>query len=166
MKSTIGVGVGVLILRENKVLLGKRHADALKAASALHGEGTWTMPGGKIRFGERFEEAAAREVKEETGMMLKESKVLCVHTDISKDAHFVTIGIIATCEGEPSVQEEAITEWKWFDIDALPSPLFSPSEKILAAYRNCTCSELPYHHPCVRWNSLLHRTLCIHANTK
>jgi len=42
-----GVGVGVIILKDSKVLLGKRHSDARKADSELHREGTWTLPGGK-----------------------------------------------------------------------------------------------------------------------
>ena len=40
----IGVGFGVLLLRHNQILLGKRHYDPKKADSELHGEGTWTMP--------------------------------------------------------------------------------------------------------------------------
>lgn len=42
----VGVGVGVMILHEDRILLGLRHSDSTKADSELHGEGTWTMPGG------------------------------------------------------------------------------------------------------------------------
>ena len=56
----IGVGCGVMILKDGKILLGKRHDDKEKADSELHGEGTWTMPGGKMHFGESFFEVAAR----------------------------------------------------------------------------------------------------------
>lgn len=49
-------------MNDGKVLLGQRHSDPEKADSALHGEGTWTMPGGKLHFGESFEEGATREV--------------------------------------------------------------------------------------------------------
>jgi len=60
----VGVGFGVMFLKDSKVLLGKRHDDPEKADSELHGEGTWTMPGGKLHFGEAFEDGAWREVKE------------------------------------------------------------------------------------------------------
>ena len=43
-----GVGFGVMILKQGRILLGKRHSDPDKADSELHGEGTWTMPGGKL----------------------------------------------------------------------------------------------------------------------
>jgi len=34
------VGVGVMILKDNQILLGRRHSDPSKADSELHGEGT------------------------------------------------------------------------------------------------------------------------------
>ncbi|MEI7478306.1 MAG: NUDIX domain-containing protein [bacterium] len=49
------------------------------------------MPGGKLHFGETFEEGAAREVLEETGIILHKTHVICVNQDIIETAHFVTI---------------------------------------------------------------------------
>ena len=132
----VGVGVGVMILKDGKILLGKRHENPKKAASALQGEGTWTMPGGKLRFGETFEEAAKREAKEETDLEIHNSKVICVNNDKIESAHFVTIGLLVEqFTGEPKVMEpDEITEWHWFPLDNLPKPLFFPSEKILNHY--------------------------------
>lgn len=135
----IGVGFGVMVLRGGKVLLGLRHFDATKADSELHGEGTWTMPGGKLDFGESFESGAAREVLEETGVKISEKdlKVISLANDIVHDAHFVTIGML--CEnypGEPKIMEpDEITQWSWFSLDDLPSPLFFPSAEVLENYK-------------------------------
>ena len=138
----VGVGVGVMIFRNEKVLLGKRHIDPQKADSELHGEGSWTMPGGKLHFGESFEQAVIREVFEETGIKIDKEKlkVICLTNDIVEDAHFVTIGFLCNdFEGEPKVMEpDEITEWKWFSLDELPSPIFFPSQKIL---KNCLAKE-------------------------
>jgi 8-oxo-dGTP diphosphatase len=133
----IGVGFGVMLLRDGKVLLGKRHDDPEKASSLLNGAGKWTMPGGKLHFGESFEEGARREVMEETGIKLRKADVLCVNNDTVETAHFVTIGLISeNFEGEARVMEpDEITEWKWFSMDALPSPLYFPSAKVLENYR-------------------------------
>jgi len=136
-----GTGFGVMILKNGKILLGKRNEDPNKAESELHGEGTWTMPGGKLEFLESFEEGAKREVLEETGIKLEKVRVICVNNDIAKDAHFVIIGLLAE-EGiafnpnvEPRVMEpEEITEWKWFSLTELPEKLFNPSRKILNNY--------------------------------
>ncbi len=130
-----GVGVGIMIIKGGKVLLGKRHDDPKRADSALHGEGTWTMPGGKMAFGESFEDAAFREVLEETGMKINKDKmrIVSITNDIVKDAHFVTIGFLCEdFEGEPElIEPNEITEWRWFELNNLPSPIFFPTEKIL-----------------------------------
>lgn len=137
-----GVGFGVMILKDNKVLLGKRHEDPEKADSALYGAGTWTMPGGKLHFGESFEQGACREVEEETGIKVNEEslKFISLTNDIVKDAHFITVGFLCdNFEGDARVMEpDEITEWRWFDLGSLPSPIFFPSEKVLKNYFNKT----------------------------
>jgi len=126
----------VMILKEGKVLLGHRHENPEKASSLLHGEGTWTMPGGKLHFQEKLKEGAVREVFEETGIKVKGLEAISISNDIVQDAHFVTIGFLCKdFEGEAKVMEpDEITEWKWFDLNNLPSPLYFPSEKIIKNY--------------------------------
>lgn len=136
-KKKVGVGFGVMLFKDGKILLGKRHVDPDKADSELHGEGTWTMPGGKLEYGESFEEGAKREVSEETGIQLNESKVICVNNDKNEFAHFVTIGLYSDkFSGEAKVMEpDEIVEWQWFDLEHLPSPLYFPSAKVIENYR-------------------------------
>jgi len=133
-----GVGIGVMILKDNKILLGKRHFDPQKAGSELHGEDTWTMPGGKMEFGEGFEDCAYREVLEETDIKINKEKlrIISITNDIVKDAHFITLGFLCKdFKGEPKVMEpDEITEWKWFALDKLPENIFFPSEKVIKNY--------------------------------
>jgi len=132
------VGVGVMILKDNKVLLGKRHSDPKKADSELHGEGTWTMPGGKINFKEELKEAVSREAFEETGIKVNKEKleIVSVTDDMVEDSHFVTIGFLCKdFEGEPRVMEpDEIIEWQWFGLNNLPEPIYFPSQKIVRHY--------------------------------
>lgn len=136
-KKKVGVGFGIMLLRAGKVLLGKRHQDPEKASSLLNGAGTWTMPGGKLHFGETFEEGAKREVMEETGLKLNQVNIICINQDMVETAHFITIGLFSNAiEGEPQVLEpDEITEWHWFDLNHLPAPLYFPSAKVLENYK-------------------------------
>jgi 8-oxo-dGTP diphosphatase len=133
----VGAGFGVILFKDGKVLLGHRHEDPVKADSALNGAGTWTLPGGKLDFGESFEAGAAREVMEETGIEVKKVKVFCVNNDMVPTAHFVTLGMQALeWAGEPKVMEpDEITQWEWFNLDHLPSPMYPPSVKTLRNFR-------------------------------
>lgn len=134
------VGVGVIILKDNKILFGKRNDDPEKADSLLHGEGTWTLPGGKLDFKENIRDCAWREAFEETGIKINKDKlkIVSVTNDIVEDAHFITVGFLCEdFEGEPKVMEpDEITEWKWFDLNNLPQKMFFPSEKAVKNYIN------------------------------
>lgn len=135
-KPRVGIGVGVMIIKDGKILLGLRNSDPEKADSELHGEGTWTMPGGKIEFGEEPHETAVREVREETGMLIKPPRLISVSSEKVPDAHFITLGFLCKdFEGEPKVMEpDEIVEWKWFPLNNLPSNIFEPSRNVLNNY--------------------------------
>ena len=86
----IRAGCGVMVFNpEGKLLLGLRNSDPKKADSEMHEEGTWTMPGGNIEYGETFEEAGTREAKEETGMDVKDLEVICVQSDIKSSPQII-----------------------------------------------------------------------------
>lgn len=134
----MGSGVGVMILKDGKILLGQRHHDPAKAQSDMQGQGSWTMPGGKLEFGESFEEAAKREIKEETDLdvEIEDLKVISLTNDFVTTAHYVTIGLLCTnFIGEVKVMEpEVITKWEWFDLNELPTPIFNLSQKVIDNY--------------------------------
>lgn len=83
------VGVGVLIINDSKMLLGKRKNS--------HGQGTWAPPGGHLEFGETLEECAKRELLEETGLIAESVKKLWFTNDIhlQEDKHYITIRAVS-----------------------------------------------------------------------
>ena len=75
------IGIGVIVIRDGKILLGERLSN--------HGAGTYEIPGGHLEFGETFEDAAIREVREETGLNdIIITAVVSVGNDIAYDRHY------------------------------------------------------------------------------
>lgn len=135
-KRCVRAGIAVLFVRDGKVLLGKRHDDPVKADSELHGEGTWTIPGGKMDFHERPMDGARREAREECNLMAMDLELISVGDEQVHDAHFITLGFLCRdFQGEPEVMEpDEITEWGWFDPKELPERVFPPALKIIKNY--------------------------------
>ena len=132
-----GVGVGVMVLNDNKVLLGLRNPDKIKASSELNGEGTWTMPGGKVEYMEKLVDAAKRELEEETGLKAKKIDFLFIFYDMTDTAHYVTAGFkVSDYSGIVKTMEpETILEWKWFDLNDLPKNMYKPSLVCIEKYK-------------------------------
>lgn len=114
------VGIGVMVVKDGRVLLGKRKGS--------HGEGEYAWPGGHMEYMESFEECAKREVQEETGMEIDNVRFLrLLNLKDYAPKHYVDIGLIADWKGgEPEVMEpDKIEGWDWYEEGDLPEPLFS-----------------------------------------
>ncbi|PSC76064.1 Nudix hydrolase [Micractinium conductrix] len=132
------VGVGVLIFQadSDRVLVGQR--------KGAHGGGEWALPGGHLEHGESFEECAAREVLEETGLTLEGVEfAYAVNSVFPNGAHYVTVFCRAS---EPAgtvpvnAEPDKCEGWEWVEYSRLVEtcqPLFLPLAKLLL--------ESPYH---------------------
>lgn len=129
-ENIVKVGLGVMILKDGKVLLGKR--------KGKHGAGEYAWPGGHFEYMESFSDCAKREVKEETGMEIDNIKFLrLLNLKDYAPKHYVDIGLIADWKsGEPQLMEpERCEGWDWYDLDNLPTPLFKTQESYIEAYK-------------------------------
>ena len=70
------VGVHGVIARAGKLLVLKR------AATMTYKPGAWDLPGGHLRVGELFEQCLAREIEEETGLIIAPPSLLGIHNSV------------------------------------------------------------------------------------
>ncbi len=124
------VGVGLLVVRGNKVLLGKRQP--------THARGEYGGVGGHFEYQESLEGALLRELSEEAGpnLKVKNLKLLAI-SNMTRypPRHFVVVSFVAEWEsGEPEANHE-VASWKWYDLNDLPSPLYSATAQDIEAYK-------------------------------
>lgn len=139
MNNVVRVGIGVMILKDNKVLLGHRLSKR-KDTGGIQEEDCWSLPGGKQELFETMYEGAKREIKEETNLDIDDLELFGASDDIATDRHFVTLHIIAkSSSGELKAMEpEKEDKWEWFSLDNLPEVIYSPSRKFIDDYINKT----------------------------
>ncbi len=123
-----GVGVGVVVQRDGRVLVGLRTSGVQP--------GTWGLPGGYIEFGETWEACARREVREETGLELVDPRHVGTTETFAPDGsrHEITIFMEARAHGElrnPTPSETA--RWEWHRWEALPTPLVRTLDALRAS---------------------------------
>ena len=132
------VGVGVLLQKEGKILLGLRKGS--------HGAQTWAPAGGHLEFGETVEECARRELLEETGVTAISCRLGPWVENVLDNGtkHYITLFVIVDqYEGELQLLEPDKCEcWQWFRWDALPSPLFAPLSSYIKSLSTLTAQAM------------------------
>ncbi len=128
----IGVGAGIFIYKDKSVLLQKRKDNMC-----------WSMHGGGLEIGETVEEAAKRELFEETGLIANSIQLLGVFS--GNDLRYVypngdrvyIVEIVYVCNdfsGDLLLETNETLELKWFNIDNLPKEISPPDINALHAF--------------------------------
>ena len=124
--------VDVVVIEKGAVLLIKRGKEPFK--------GKWCLPGGFVEENESVEQAAEREVKEETGIDVNLVGVLGVYSDPNRDErHTVSIAFLAFPKGRVKLKKQPneVKEIKWFDISDLPPLGFDHCKIVRDAIEVC-----------------------------
>lgn len=112
------VGVGAIIIEDDRVLLVKRAHPPI--------QGQWSIPGGVLEVGETVREGAIREAREETGLIVEPGELLGVYDRILRDPekrvqyHYVLIDFLCRRVGGELLADSDAAEVQWFKRERLP----------------------------------------------
>jgi 8-oxo-dGTP diphosphatase len=135
MRPAVGVGA-LLMSSDGTVLIGHR----IKAGE----NPSWCLPGGHVEADETFEDAARREIAEETGIRtISAARVFALLLDRRPGHSGLTACVHAeTSEATASVLEpDVFASWIWADPRTPPSPLFPASAALLALWNDAPLPE-------------------------
>ena len=118
------LGVSACVWRDGKVLLVER---------AKPPKGIWAFPGGHVELGEKLEDAAARELHEETGLTADFHGLLGLYDVIRRDdsglvtIHYVIACYLGTAQAGEAVAASDAAAAAWAAPDALGRYLLAPN---------------------------------------
>ena len=122
--ATVG---GLIYNSKNDILLVKTHK----------WQHLYSVPGGKISYGETMHDAFRREVKEETNLDIYDIRFVCIqdcihHKEFYQKKHFLLINFVAYTTSETVILNEEAYEYRWIDIkDSLKLPLNEPTRFLI-----------------------------------
>ena len=118
------VGVAVIVLEENRIVLGRRASGAY--------QGTWCIPCGYVEYDEDVRIAAQREFHEETGLLVEVSSVYTVHSNFHDPAmHSVGIWFRGEVRSGELRAGDDLDEVALFPLDAVPDALAFPTDRLV-----------------------------------
>lgn len=119
------LAVAVILARNGRVLLGRRAEGSREA-------GRWSLPAGFVDRGEVVEQAAARELREETGI---EATIGALAGVYSYDGEPVVLLVFeaGSFSGEPRPGDD-LDQIGWFSVADLPPLAFEHDREIITAY--------------------------------
>jgi len=128
------VGIGIVVLKDDCVLLVRRGKPP--------GVGSWTLPGGAQDLGETCEQAARRELAEETGLSVGAMHLAANVDSIRRDDagriqyHYTIIDYACRWEAGEPVAGSDVTEAVWAPVSGLDEyGLLSEAHRVIAIAR-------------------------------
>ena len=112
------VVVDSLVIKGNQILLAKR-------ANHLLNGGKYGLIGGYVERDETIEQAAIREIREETGYDAKISYLLRIKDSpkrLKEDRQNIAFVFVATSAKKTGKSDSESSEVKWFELNKLPKP--------------------------------------------
>lgn len=107
------IGVHGVIEDRGKILVLRR------APSMTYKPGTWDLPGGHLAANETFEEGLAREVAEETGLIIEIDRLLCANQTPGPYLQLIFACRPARASREVTLRPYEHAEWRWATLEEI-----------------------------------------------
>jgi 8-oxo-dGTP diphosphatase len=123
------VGVGAIIIEPDRSSRRGKDNPRVVLVKRAHPpiQGQWSIPGGVLEVGELVHEAAVREAREETGLIVEPGDLLGVYDRVLRDTekrvqyHYVLIDFLCRVVGGELRAGSDAAEVRWFTREALPA---------------------------------------------
>lgn len=128
------IAVGAVVFKEGQVLLVRRANSPAK--------GVWAIPGGRVELGERLQEAAEREIREETGIVIQAGQPVYTFDVIERDMsgriqfHYVIIDLAAVYVSGTLKPDDDASDARWVSARELADLEINPKthELLMTVY--------------------------------
>ena len=134
MEENIDVKVccDIVIEKNRRILMGKR--------GNVFGKGSWALPGGHLKVGEKTKDCVIRELDEEVGIFPLEANLIGVVNDTpdipGQTNHYVRfVYYVTKFSGEViNRKPDRCDGWEWFEKTNLPQPIFVGHIKVIKLF--------------------------------
>jgi 8-oxo-dGTP diphosphatase len=119
------VGIGVVIVKDNKIAIIKRGNEP--------GKGKWSIPGGLVELGEHIEQSVIREAKEETCLEVRDPRLVDVVDTVDLDEegkikyHYVIVDYLVKVVGGEIAAASDAEELRWVSFDEVEAYVLTAS---------------------------------------
>src|SRR6266550_980978 len=127
---TPNVNIDIIVLKDNKILLGLLSKEWLYEDKQAYG-----VPGRDLYFKETIGDCVKRNMREELDCNVLSYDIISINANYEFGNHYIGIGVVVDINEEPKMMKPEDWEtWEWFSLDNIPQNLFPAAKNVIACF--------------------------------